>query len=556
MLPLSRFAGRPGRRRPSKLAAALGAAALVFVSGTARSQVAPGAGDDAVVLPRGVIRTTVGGEFRLSTEHFGSGADGAPTSTRGPIDFGLSGPLDASRVPAVGTLQTFAPALTGVTNGTGLSLSLGTAAVRSHVTTARVPIVIEAGLGARLSLSVLVPYVETHNAVRRRMDVTGANLGINPVTGEDAEAALAANGALVTQMQLAGDQLGALVTTCAATPAASPSCVAVNADPARATATSAAALAYADAVAQVYGIESTPGTPFVPLAGSDAQLAVVAQLAALRSQLSSYGVASGAATGPSAAVLPATQPELDAYLADPASQVDVTPIGNAHRYGLGDVEVGGRLLLVDTYGAFERGVEHPRRFALRATVGALVRLPTGKGDDPRQLLDVPTGDGQMDVELSGATDLIFGRGVWLSAVARYGMQLPDEPEVRVPAFAGQVVIPADRLQTVERDLGDYLELELTPRVAINRYFTLTAQYQYRRKGEDSYSATGGSEDDVSALGFGTETYEHRAGVGVTLSTVPAYLDRRANWPADVTYLYRRTVAGGGQLAWQTGQHQV
>ena len=162
----------------------------------------------------------------------------------------------------------------------------------------------------------------------------------------------------------------------------------------------------------------------------------------------------------------------------------------------------------------------------------------------------------MDVELSGATDLIFGRGVWLSAVARYGMQLPDEPEVRVPAFAGQVVIPADRLQTVERDLGDYLELELTPRVAINRYFTLTAQYQYRRKGEDSYSATGGSEDDVSALGFGTETYEHRAGVGVTLSTVPAYLDRRANWPADVTYLYRRTVAGGGQLAWQTGQHQV
>lgn len=525
----------------SVAAAALGAAllALSLVSGGAGAQPVLGIGDNAVVLPRGVLRVSMGGELEMYDERYSNDANGAATGTVVPFRAELARPLDASGLGLVADLQERLRAATGAT---ALTLSFGALQPRAEARRISVPVRLDLGLGSRLQLSVMVPYVQTR-VVAYPAVVGGANLGLNPALGDTALAGRTTE--LVAQFGSASAALQAALAACATNPGASPAC----ADPQGALATDAAAQAFASAIASIYVSEDGGGSPLVPVAGSDAAAAVAERIAAYRAAYAALGIDAIAERAGPANAAPPTLPDYDRVIGD----FGYGALTSRSRYGIGDVEVGGRLLLLDGFGAPREALTSAGRVRMRATATALVRLGTGATDDPNDLLDIGIGDGQHDVELGLVSDVAVGR-VFVTVGARYGIQLAGDVEVRASA-SNDVLVPPEALITVSRDPGDYLELEVTPRYALGRHLSVGAQYHYRTKGADHYDVPG-DEALAAALERTTEAYEHRVGAGITLSTLADWARGRVGVPLEVSYLHSRVVSGGGMLTNRTGRDEV
>ena len=526
----------PTRALP--LAAAL-TASLVAPAGAQRVQ---GPGEDALVLPRGVFRMSVGGGYESADRRYSTFADGEASSDRVQYGAALSlGDLGAVAVGA-GSLQARLQALTGRQD---LRLSFGASTLRAEANRVVVPIRMELGVGGRLQLSAMVPYVRSRVAADLRLNETGltGDVGLNPALGGGD--ALATNSALVAALQTGADELAAAIAGCAGS-TTGPVC----GDLAAAQAAQSTAAGAAAELAAIFGTNAVAGSAVVPLAGSAMAAAVAARLASIRTELVAFGVSAPAENAaPAAAAGPLTATQFQALLADPAFGLQLEGVRDVTRYGIGDVELGATFQLWDSFRGDAARATDPQRGGLRASVGALVRLGTGDPDLASNVLDIGTGDGQTDIEVRAAADVFTGRRFWTTVSARYGRQLADELPRRVPSVEGEVLVPAANLRTVQRDLGDYLVLDVSPRYAFSDFLAVGAHYSYRRKAEDRYTLSGGDPSSaplaLSALSFGSEGYEHRAGIGFALSTVRGWARDFTGVPVDVSYTHSRSIAGGG-----------
>jgi len=77
----------------------------------------------------------------------------------------------------------------------------------------------------------------------------------------------------------------------------------------------------------------------------------------------------------------------------------------SRRFWAGDAEVAARYRLA-------AGANYA------ATVGLLVRLPTGHQDSPHNFLDLATGDHQTDIEGQLVQELVVGGRLWLNLAVR------------------------------------------------------------------------------------------------------------------------------------------
>ncbi|MHB1225492.1 MAG: hypothetical protein ACYC2G_15800 [Gemmatimonadaceae bacterium] len=523
----------------ARRAAARAIALLVLPLLALPAQRATGAGADAVVLPRGVLRVSVQGQLDAWGSRYESDVSGAPLTSSSPLGARFSSDdLGSARVGGLTQLETRLRALTGLD---ALQLSLGDVQLRAEARRSTIPVRLELGLGRRLQLSAMIPYVQTRVEMSTIANRTGerGNVGSNPALTD--AAAADANAALVNRLRASVDALDTALAGCTGG-AASPVC----ADQDAARATSASTAAFASELAAVYGLPDGGGEALVPRIGSEAAAAIGARIAALRSSYGAYGFQF---IGEDAAPAGATQPVTGADLASTLGAMGVPTPGNAARYGIGDIEVGARLLLFDGFGGDIARATTPTGITARASIDGLVRLGTGKPSDPDRLLDVGTGDGQMDVEVGAVADLIFGRRFWASAAARYGVQLEGDQTVRVPSPGGESYVNDANRALVRRDPGDYMELELTPRVSLGEFVSLSASYRFRHRDADALeladAAPGAAPLPLDVLARSFEGDEHRLGLGLTVSTVAAYAAGRVNMPLDISYVHSRTVAGSG-----------
>jgi hypothetical protein len=263
-----------------------------------------------------------------------------------------------------------------------------------------------------------------------------------------------------------------------------------------------------------------------------------------------------APTGEWIATRPVSAPPL-AYadfqqvLTDAAFGVAGRSLADVERSHLGDVEIGAKLVLFEPRRA---AGAPPATAGLRLSVGALYRLPTAQLDLPEDFADVGTGDAQPDLELRGFLDLLAGRNFWASAVVRYGMQLDDEPTLRITDRPDMVFPSTFRTQVVGRDLGEFVEIELAPRWVPNETFAVSADYRYRNKATDDYGGFTASVVgpvgapvplDAATLGIQTAQNEHRFGMALTFSTVRGYARGRSRWPMEVSLLHTQVMGGEG-----------
>ena len=549
--------------RPRRAAAAALVAAVAAAPAAAGAQSVLGVGDDALVLPRGVFRVRAIAQQGTFDERFGAiSGSGLRPNRREPI-------LTDLNIPSIGTLQfpnllRVETGLRGLTGINDYALSLGRLQGTGDVRINAGSLVFELGVTRRLSVGAVVPFVDTRNRVDLQVNAGGeGNVGFNPASVGQVAAARQQNTQLVGQLLTAARTVEAAVGLPAGGcgTAAVPQCQLVNGT--RTFAGGVAQIYGADAVA---GLAASAGSPFVPLTGSAAQNAIAARVQALRAQ---YGAAGAGitTTSPFAAPTNLTLADAQTILTDPAFGITAQPVGTADRRGLGDMEVAAKYSLVNTFGHADPNARlAPSGVHLRTALTGAFRVGTGLAEEPRNFLDVPTGTGANAVGLRSNTDVLVGSRFWTTLTLRYTAQLPDDQVVRVVDRPERVLAPLYRQQKVRRDLGDFFELEATPRLVLTEWLAVAGQYYFRDKREDRYRGTflipdavtgaGDVRLDASTLNQETLAVEHRVGGGLSLSSVAAFARGRARLPAEITYTLQQTVDGFGGAVPRLTLHQV
>ena len=544
-------------RRRSASRFALAFALLILFPIAAEAQAVLGPQDDALVLPRGVLRVRLLHQVARFNERYGENTPGRPDGSLEPI--GIDFNLDTVGTTTFRNLTPLEGGLRQLTGIPDFTLTLGQTVLNADVRVTATPIVVEYGITERFSMGLIVPYVRTRNNVFFDVNPAGneGNVGFNPALA-GAAPALAANAAVQTEFANAAAQLQQNLAFCAANPTVG-NCPALNAQAANANTLIATTNAFAAGLASVYG-NGTAGTgsPFVPIAGTDAQAAIAARIAAFNALYQQFLGTTNTVLGttPFASQARLTEADAQTILTNAAFGINGEPLQTVERSGIGDVELGAKLQLWDSMR--DRGLDRltsPPGLHFRTSVGANFRFGTGDPDLPQNFADVGTGNGQNDLELRAFGDVVYGRHLFTSVIARYGIQFADKLEMRIFDAPERALTAGWRQHEVERNLGDYYELEANQRVVMNDWFSVTGHYLYRHKAQDEY--TGTFEIPGSMTGYGdvtlqasnlnqqTEFTEHRLGGGLSFSTVAAFQQGRFRLPLEVTYFHFQTTKGSG-----------
>ncbi|MGE3541972.1 MAG: hypothetical protein AB7N91_31720 [Candidatus Tectimicrobiota bacterium] len=187
----------------------------------------------------------------------------------------------------------------------------------------------------------------------------------------------------------------------------------------------------------------------------------------------------------------------------------------------------------------------------RLAVSGNVRFPTGRWDDPNNLVDYPTGFEAWGLGLQMHQDFVWhtpsgaprggvlaAGGVVLNTTFRYEAILPDTKPFRV-CNVHQPLCP-DFDPQVHRDVGDILEAEVAGTVGLLPGLTLTPQYIYTHKFQDHFRGDLGFQ--YGQLKAETDTDSHSLEVRLAYSTASLFAAQRFPVPLSVAVRYVERLA--------------
>ena len=201
------------------------------------------------------------------------------------------------------------------------------------------------------------------------------------------------------------------------------------------------------------------------------------------------------------------------------------PLQNWTGQGLGDTQ------LVLKNRTFETGI-----FALATQ--AVVTAPTGRMDDPDNLLDKGFGDGQWDValgtvaeeSLSGLVD-----GLSVSQYIRYVEQLPSKRTLRLVTSSETIEVPKARVMF---DLGNRFESGAAAHLATQTGWGGVLGYNYSYKSSDRYDVP---VETRIVLEKDTIETLHQAEAELVYSAVPAFRRGSIPVPFELKLAYKRQI---------------
>jgi len=530
------------------MSAAICAASVISMfPAVSAAQAVAGVGEDAIPVPKGSLRIGTGGLWNDYRDAWSrdsrSGSYG-----KGP----LLGALDTDRLGTgiLATLSDAEVALRTLTGQSNFQLSMGPLEARGQVRQSIAPITLDYGVTRRLSVRLVVPYVESRDATQFVLNRTGlgANVGANPAFGTTGATARSINGSLVTQIATARTRLAAEITRCANVEATG--CDAIRADPAGAEALLSRAQDVRSALLTVYGDASRGGSPVVPIAGSALHTAIQGTMTSLREDFTTFGVDALTAAGPAPAELIYGPAGIGNIASDTAFGIGYERLGDTRRAGIGDVDLTATWLLWDSFRADQVARLLAPRRGIRSTVSAGWRFGTAGADRSEDAFDVPIGEGANALLLRSTTDLLLNNWAWMSATLRVVRPLEDQVMAITPArdiastFSGPV-----RVASATRSLGQRLDVELLPRISVGSFFGLAAGVIHRRWSDDQYTVLSTDGETPTTPELASWTLPSRsltsATVGVTFSSLASFARRRSRFPAEVIYTHQFPLSGSG-----------
>jgi hypothetical protein len=501
------------------------------------AQAVTGVGADATPLPKGSVRIRVAGIWDGHNEVFGD--DG-----RRPMFGTLATPsLGVRQIPQLTGVE---QAIRALSSNATFGLSLGPLEARGDARQAITPMSFDVGLTSRLSIGLVVPYVESRdNAfLILNRNGTGATVGQNPAYSSTAGAAARnVNGILLRQLAQSRAQLSAEIARCAT--ASETACDAVRANPSGAQQLLLQSLATQTAIATVYGDSTRAGAPVVPISGSAIQASINANIAALRSSFAGFGV-TNLADGilPAPATIVNGPAAITRILADSAFGLDYARLGGTRRAGIGDVDLTATFLWFNTLGARPAQWLAAKGFGIRSQVTGGWRFGSAGADRTNDAFDVPIGDGANALLARTTTDVVFNRRAWISGTLRVAQPLGDEVMMRRPLLVDSLLFVPSVVGAASRTLGRRIDLELAPRLVLGQFFGISGGYLMRRAGADRYAFHATDSLTASTVTTAARTYQ-AVMAGVTFSTMSSYVRGRSKWPVEVLYSHAVPISGSG-----------
>lgn len=170
---------------------------------------------------------------------------------------------------------------------------------------------------------------------------------------------------------------------------------------------------------------------------------------------------------------------------------------------------------------------------------AVVTAPTGRIDDPDNLLDKGFGDGQWDISLGAAAEQSLARvfdGLSLTQYARYTDQLPGRRTLRLVTASETIEVGKER---VTFDLGNRFETGAAVMLATSSGIGGNLGYNYAYKSSDRYQVPSESREVLER-----DTIEtlHQAEAELIYSGVPAFRRGAIPVPFEVKFAYKHQLA--------------
>jgi hypothetical protein len=172
-----------------------------------------------------------------------------------------------------------------------------------------------------------------------------------------------------------------------------------------------------------------------------------------------------------------------------------------------------------------------------------VRLPTGKQDNPDNLMDRGFGTGAWALLFQFQNDYTGIENLVLNGTVRYDLILPNDETLRIPPSPD---LPITRnKEEVDRDLGDEVELEVSGVYSLTEAFSAGLLYRYSFKFKDDVSGNMGF--DYSSLEEETNWKEHQYRVSLAYTTIPLVKAKKFPVPMDARVTYRNRFAGKNNI---------
>lgn len=523
--------------------------ALTLMSTSALAQATAGVGSDATPLPAKSARINISGLWTNYDSRFAPDANGDQKKSGLFSGFSRDN-LGVADLPVLTGAQNNIRTLSGL--GDAFALSLGKLEAQGDVNKSIVPLQIDYGVTNRLSLSLMVPYVETRSAssfVLNRGGL-GANVGQNP--SRTISSALATNTTVTTQIESSRALLTAEVARCADTSATGGGCTAIRANPSAAQSLLAQAAAFRLQLSQLYGTSAQRGAVVVPVVKSAAQTAIEAKLAALRESFVAFG-SNGldGTTKPVGASTVYATGALQGIAKDSAFGLDYDTLAIGGRAGMGDVELSANFLLLNTLGNSQFDRLNLSRKGVRTLVSGGWRFGTATGGRSGNPFDLPTGDGANALLLRSTTDFIWSRRLWVSGTVRYAKPLADNVVTRFRSISDSTLFRPSLTLPAERKLGAHTEIEIAPRFGIGRSFGLSAAYRLARQDASTLQTTFADVSDAES--FGPDLISTTAATvqsvffGASYSTLNAFVRGKSRWPLEIVYSHGLVIGASGDV---------
>jgi hypothetical protein len=205
------------------------------------------------------------------------------------------------------------------------------------------------------------------------------------------------------------------------------------------------------------------------------------------------------------------------------------PVGDWSASGFGDAQLYGQYLFHD--GAHIKNA---------AKLGA--NLPTGRPNDPDNILDVPFGRGYLGTFIEAMNDiyLLSEDRLILNAYARYEYNWPTVQAMRLPSNAS-MPLTADR-GDVRIEPGDSWTFIGGAESRVLYDLRIYGNYIFYYKNRDRMSGDR-NDYDYSILATGTDGHGRTAEIGAFYSTTDLYLKKKFPIPFKVKGSYAQTLAG-------------
>jgi hypothetical protein len=204
------------------------------------------------------------------------------------------------------------------------------------------------------------------------------------------------------------------------------------------------------------------------------------------------------------------------------------PIGHWSGNGIGDTQL---FLQAKTFDG--------DRYDNGAKLG--VELPTGRRDDPDNLVDIPFGTGYLGAFLESAHDLqLLADRLMLSAWARYNYTFPTERNFRLSPSRSFPL--TSQKETIRYNPGNSYVLGAEISTKISRSFGLSTAVYSKTKSVDSIRGAR-SEYDYSILEYKSDSRSNTAEATLSFTTIDYFLRKKFPVPFKVGITASRVFSG-------------